>query len=127
MSRGRPTARSDFINHQVSAMACMAHMEAAMSSPLAAKNPFGHAVAVTAIEHGEIIITVASMIREARFSQDAGAECLFVTTIFGGPLSGATWTGENWNAMLRNHAGAVSRVAEFITAVHRSPSPDGAY
>jgi hypothetical protein len=56
--------------------------------PLSQRSPaesvlYGRAVAVTAIEHGNIIITVASVSRD--------------------PM------------MLRNHALAVSRVAEFVS------------
>jgi hypothetical protein len=74
------------------------------------------AVAVTAIEHGKIIITVASQIREADISLSTATEGPFVTTIFGGPLCGETVASNTWKMMLRNHAGAVSRVAEFIAA-----------
>jgi hypothetical protein len=77
----------------------------------------GRAVAVTAIEHGNIIITVASWVREAELSPVA--EGTFVTTILGGPLRGEMWAGKTWKMMLRNHAGAVSRVAEFIEAEAR--------
>jgi hypothetical protein len=79
--------------------------------------PPGRVVAVTAIEHGSIIITVASWVREAEFS--IGADGTFVTTILGGPLRGETWAGKTWKMMLRNHAGAVARVAEFIAAEAR--------
>lgn len=74
------------------------------------------AVAVTAIEHGNIVITVTSQLREARLSRSAAAEGPFVTTIFGGPLCGETLASTTWRMMLRNHAGAVRRVAEFIAA-----------
>jgi hypothetical protein len=36
--------------------------------------------------------------------------------ILGGPLGGETCEGKSWSTMIRNHAGAVSRVAEFIAA-----------
>jgi hypothetical protein len=86
-----------------------------MSPRASAENaPPGRAVAVTAIEHGNIIITVASWVREAEHSP--AAEGTFVTTILGGPLRGETWAGKTWKMMLRNHAGAVSRVAEFVAA-----------
>ncbi len=83
----------------------------------AESTPPGRAVAVTAIEHGNIIITVASWVREAELS--AAAEGTFVTTILGGPLRGETWAGKTWKMMLRNHAGAVTRVADFIAAEAR--------
>ena len=77
----------------------------------------GRAVAVTAIEHGNIIITVASWVREAELLPAAGGT--FVTTILGGPLRGETWAGKTWKMMLRNHAGAVSRVTDLIAAEAR--------
>jgi hypothetical protein len=38
-----------------------------------------------------------------------------VTTILGGPLGGETWEGQNWSMMIRNHARAVSRIAELVS------------
>jgi hypothetical protein len=76
----------------------------------------GRTVAVTAIEHGDIIITVASLAREPERSQCDPVKGPFVTTILGGPLRGETWAGDTWGKMLRNHAGAVSRVAEFVAS-----------
>lgn len=90
----------------------------------------GRTVAVTAIEHEEIIITVASMVREPGQLSGTPAKGPFVTTILGGPLRGETWAGETWGTMLRNHAGAVSRVAEFVSSeqdgqsdISRPPQP----
>jgi hypothetical protein len=41
----------------------------------------------------------------------------FIAVADGGrPLRGETWAGKTWKMMLRNHAGAVTRVAEFIAA-----------
>jgi hypothetical protein len=74
----------------------------------------GRAVAVTAIEHGNIIITVASVSRDPE-PMLVSREDYFVTTILGGPLGGETWTDRTWSMMLRNHALAVSRVAEFVS------------
>ena len=74
----------------------------------------GRAVAVTAIEHGDIIVTVTSLVEQPGPLPCSLAKGSFVTTIFGGPLHGETWTGETWGTMLRDHAGAVSRVAELI-------------
>jgi hypothetical protein len=73
-------------------------------------------VAVTAIEYRDIIITVASLIRKSESSPSSATESMFVTTILGGPLGGETCEGKSWSTMIRNHAGAVSRVAEFIAA-----------
>jgi hypothetical protein len=84
--------------------------------PSAESIPPGRTVAVTAIEHGDIIITVASSVREPEPLPSAAAKGPFVTTILGGPLCGETWAGETWSTMLRNHAGAVSRVAEFVAS-----------
>ena len=71
-------------------------------------------VAVTAIEHGNVVITVASVMQDSAPSPEIGS--MFVTKILGGPLAGETWESMNWSAMLRHHAGAVSRIAEFVTS-----------
>jgi hypothetical protein len=71
-------------------------------------------VAVTAIEHGNIVITVASLMQDSGPSPETGS--MFVTKILGGPLGGETWEGMDWSAMLRHHAGAVSRIAEFVAS-----------
>ena len=76
----------------------------------------GRTVAVTAIEHRNIVITVASQIRESEPWPSSGTDAPFVTTILGGPLGGETWEGNSWSTMIRNHSGAVSRVAEFVAA-----------
>ena len=73
-------------------------------------------VAVTAIEHRDIVITVASLIRKSEPSPSSIADSMFVTMILGGPLGGETCEDKSWSTMIRNHAGAVSRVAEFIAA-----------
>jgi hypothetical protein len=87
--------------------------------PSAENIPSGRTVAVTAIEHGDIIITIASRIRRPGLSPSAAAEGPFITTILGGPLRGRTWAGETWSMMIRNHAGAVTRVAELVAAKPR--------
>ena len=69
---------------------------------------------MTAIEHCNIVITVASLAHEPIPS--TAPEGTFVTTIMGGPLRGETWEGKTWSAMIRNHAGAVTRVAKFIAS-----------
>src|ERR1700757_3153292 len=74
--------------------------------------------AVTAIEHRDIVITVASLIRKSEPSPSSVADSMFVTMILGGPLGGKTCE-KSWRTMIRNHAGAVSRVAEFIAAPAR--------
>ena len=80
----------------------------------------GRAVAVTAIEHGDIIITVTSLVREPGLLPCTPAKGPFVTTILGGPLRGETWACETWGTMLRNHARAVSRVAELVASERRA-------
>ena len=77
-------------------------------------NPSGQAVAVTAIEHRNIVITVASLIREPESSPLSGVSGTFITMILGGPLAGQAWESTSWSAMIRNHAGAVSRIAELV-------------
>lgn len=72
------------------------------------------AVAVTAIEHGKIIITVTSRVQEAEASLCTEIGGPYVTTIFGGPLGGETVVTDSWKMMLSNHAVAVARVTEFI-------------
>jgi hypothetical protein len=81
---------------------------------LAESAPSGRTVAVTAIEHGNIIIAVASLFREPEPVSLSAEDC-FVTTILGGPLGGETWADRTWSMMLRNHALAVSRVAELVS------------
>jgi len=77
-------------------------------------NPHGRTVAVTAIEHCNIVITVASLAHGPVPS--TAPDGTFVTTIIGGPLRGETREGKTWSAMIRNHAGAVTRVAELIAS-----------
>jgi hypothetical protein len=77
-------------------------------------NHSGRTVAVTAIEHCDIVITVASLVREPKSSPLSETTTAFVTMILGGPLGGETWEGVTWSSMIRNHAGAVSRVAELV-------------
>jgi hypothetical protein len=78
--------------------------------------PSGRPVAVTAIEHGNIVITVASLMRKSGPSPSAGTDGTFVTTILGGPLGGETREGATWSTMIRIHAGAVTQVAEFVAS-----------
>jgi hypothetical protein len=80
------------------------------------KFPCDRTVAVTAIEHRNIVITVVSLIRESESSALSTTQIAFVTTILGGPLGGETWEGQSWNIMIRNHAGAVNRIAELVSS-----------
>jgi uncharacterized protein YoaH (UPF0181 family) len=75
------------------------------------------AIAVTAIEHGDIIITVASQIREPEHPLSATAEGHFVTSILGGPLCGERVASNSLKMMLHDHVSAVTRIAEFIGVV----------
>jgi hypothetical protein len=77
-------------------------------------NPSGRTVAVTAIEHRNIVITVASLVREPENSPLSVTSRTFITMILGGPLAGQTWEGMTWSSMIRNHAGAVSRIAQSV-------------
>ena len=78
------------------------------------RNPLGRTVAVTAIEHHNIVITIASLVREPASSPSSVISGTFVTMVLGGPLAGQTWEGMTWSTMIRNHAGAVSRIAELV-------------
>jgi hypothetical protein len=77
-------------------------------------SPSGDTIAVTAIEHRNIVITVASLVQEPEGSPSSGTSKTFITIILGGPLAGQTWESMTWSAMIRNHAGAVSRIAELV-------------
>jgi hypothetical protein len=77
-------------------------------------NPSSRTVAVTAIEHRDIVVTVASLARGSESSSLPVAPGPFITMILGGPLAGQTWEGMTWSEMIRNHAGAVSRIAELV-------------
>ncbi len=83
-------------------------------------NPQGRAVAVSAIEHGNVVITVASLACERVVS--AAPVCSFITTIMGGPLRGETWQSRTWSNMIRSHSDAVSRVSELLVAEHDNAS-----
>lgn len=76
--------------------------------------PSERTIAVTAIEHRNIVITVASLIREPERSQPAATLGIFVTMILGGPLAGQRWEDQSWSKMIQSHARAVSRVADLI-------------
>jgi hypothetical protein len=95
-----------------------------LRGPLDQRVPSGRTVAVTAIEHGNIVITVASQIRESEPSPSSATDGPFVTMILGGPLGGETWAGMTWSTMVRNHAGAVTRVAELVACEHDGQSDE---
>jgi hypothetical protein len=88
------------------------------------KSPCDRTIAVSAIEHRDIVITVVSLIRESKTPALSTTQIAFVTTVLGGPLAGETWEGQSWSAMIRNHAGAVNRIAELVTSeVDQSVEP----
>jgi hypothetical protein len=61
--------------------------ETVVQDPLDERVAFGRTVAVTAIEHRNIVITVASQIRESESGSSFGTDCSFVTTIWEGRLA----------------------------------------
>lgn len=77
-------------------------------------NSQGRAVAVTAIEHGNVVITVASLPWERTVA--AAPVCGFITTILGGPLRGEMRKSRTWSGMIRSHSDAVSRVSELLVS-----------
>lgn len=81
--------------------------------------PPGRTVAVTAIEHRDSVITVASLVRKPELLPSAQTEGAFETIILGGPLCGETRESETWSMMIRDHVGAVTRVAELVAAETR--------
>jgi hypothetical protein len=78
------------------------------------KYPSDRTVAVTAIEHRNIVITVVSLVRESESSGLSTAEIAFLTTVLGGPIG-----GEN-----RNHARAVNRIADLVSSDRTEQSTD---
>jgi hypothetical protein len=74
-------------------------------------------VAVTAIDHHGIVVTVNSEFVGIDPSPDAKSPPkLFVTTVFGGPLGGKIWRGTTWHASLYHHAAAVGQVMQALGA-----------
>ena len=75
-------------------------------------------IVVTAIEYGDVVITVTS-----RFTgNDSSPEICrmpYVTSIAGGPLSGWTWSSRTWRKALHNHAKAVDEVAAELAYEER--------
>jgi hypothetical protein len=76
-------------------------------------SPSGRTVAVAAIEHRNIVITVASF-ENRRVRCYPSPLGTFITTVLGGPLAGQAWEGMTWSAMIRNRAGAVCRIADLV-------------
>lgn len=63
-------------------------------------SPSGGTIAVTAIEHHNIVITVASLIQEPENSQSSAASATFVTMILGGPLAGQRSEDRTWSMII---------------------------
>jgi hypothetical protein len=74
-------------------------------------------VALTAIEYGNILVTVTSRSIGGESSSFEIRPLPYMTSIAGGPLSGQTWRSRTWNKALYNHVKAVSDVADALAAV----------
>lgn len=88
------------------------------------KSACDRTVAVAAIEHRNIVITVVSLIRESEASGLSTTQIAFVTTVLGGPIGGETWERQSWSTMIRNHARAVNRIAELVSSDRAEQSAD---
>jgi hypothetical protein len=74
-------------------------------------------VAVTSINDGQSPITISSMFMGFDpSSRTTGRPRPFVTTIFGGPLSGKRWRGMTRQATLLHHAAAVGQVVHALAS-----------
>lgn len=72
-------------------------------------------VAVTAIEHAGVIVTVISQflgVDESR--SETAMPSLFETCIFGGPLDREAWRAPSWRETLNTHARAVQKVTAAL-------------
>jgi len=71
-------------------------------------------IAITAIKYGEIVVTVTSrFIGDDRSSSEI-RPMPYLTSIAGGPLSGASWTSRTWSKALHNHVDAVGLVDDAL-------------
>jgi hypothetical protein len=73
-------------------------------------------MAVTAIDHGDRVVTVTSRLAEIVSSENSPPNTAFTTSVYGGPLDASMWRAKSWSASLRNHAAAVNRVIEIIAS-----------
>jgi hypothetical protein len=74
-------------------------------------------VAVTSINDGQSPITISSKFMGFDPSpRITGRPRPFVTTIFGGPLSGKSWRGMTRQATLLHHAAAVGQVVHALAS-----------
>jgi hypothetical protein len=76
----------------------------------------GSRMAVTAIDHGDRVVTVTSRILETVSSENSPDCTAFTTSVYGGPLNASMWRAKSWSASLRNHAAAVTQVIEIIAS-----------
>lgn len=73
-------------------------------------------MAVTAIDHGDRVVTVTSRLAETVSSENSPQSTAFTTSVYGGPLDASMWRAKSWSASLRNHAAAVNQVIEIIAS-----------
>jgi hypothetical protein len=73
-------------------------------------------VAVTAIEYGDIVVTVTSRFLGDDHSSSEIRPMPYLTSIAGGPLSGWTWTSRTWSKALHNHVTAAGLVADAFAS-----------
>ena len=71
---------------------------------------------VTAIDHGDRVVTVTSRLVETVSSENSPQSTAFTTSVYGGPLDASMWRAKSWSASLRNHAAAVKQVIEIIAS-----------
>ena len=67
----------------------------------------GSQMAVTAIDHGDRVVTVTSRLAEPLSSENSPQSMAFTTSVYGGPLNASMWRAKS-SASLRNHAVAVN-------------------
>ena len=73
-------------------------------------------MAVTAIDHGDRVVTVTSQLAETASSENSSQSSAFTTSVYGGPLNASMWRAKSWSASLRNHAAAVKKVIKLIAS-----------
>jgi hypothetical protein len=73
-------------------------------------------MAVTAIDHGDRVVTVTSQLAETVSSENSPKSTAFATSVYGGPLNASVWRAKSWSDFLRNHVAAVNRVIEIIAS-----------
>ena len=73
-------------------------------------------MAVTAIDHGDRVVTVTSRLAETVSSENSPQSTAFTTSVYGGSLDASMWRAKSWSASLRNHTAAVNQVIEIIAS-----------